>query len=72
MCRLNIILRQWFPLSDGLTELPYFYVPMQILLIVDIVLLTMTALKIRKTKKETAMLKHSDTDKLSDAKDQKR
>ncbi|KAJ8927957.1 hypothetical protein NQ314_019590 [Rhamnusium bicolor] len=48
-------------LEDKLPNLLYFYGPMAILITINIILFILTAVKIQKVKKETSMLKHSDS-----------
>ncbi|KAJ8915750.1 hypothetical protein NQ315_004562 [Exocentrus adspersus] len=48
-------------LRDGLPNLLYLYGPMAILITTNIILFILTAVKIQKVKKETSMLKHSDS-----------
>ncbi|XP_044254843.1 G-protein coupled receptor Mth2-like isoform X4 [Tribolium madens] len=52
-------------LKRGFPELLYFYGPMAILITINVVLFTITALKIRKIKRETAMLKKEDSKRHS-------
>ncbi|XP_045461959.1 G-protein coupled receptor Mth2-like isoform X1 [Harmonia axyridis] len=53
-------------IRDGLPMLLYFYGPMGILIISNVLLFALTALRIRKVKKDTAMLKHSGSKRHSD------
>ncbi|KAK9871569.1 hypothetical protein WA026_012950 [Henosepilachna vigintioctopunctata] len=53
-------------LRNGIPELLYFYGPMGIIIILNVVLFTLTAFKIRQVKKDTAMLKHSESKRHSD------
>lgn len=50
-------------LRDGYPNLWYFYGPMALLITINIILFILTAVKIQKVKKETSMLKHSDSKK---------
>ncbi|VEN35601.1 unnamed protein product [Callosobruchus maculatus] len=47
-------------LEDGYPQLFYLYLPMAILIGMNIILFILTAIKIQKVKMETAMLKHND------------
>ncbi|KAL3275853.1 hypothetical protein HHI36_020594 [Cryptolaemus montrouzieri] len=53
-------------IRNGMPQLLYFYGPMGLIIIFNVVLFTMTALKIRQVKKDTAMLKHSESKRHSD------
>ncbi|VEN35596.1 unnamed protein product [Callosobruchus maculatus] len=50
-------------LEDGYPQLFYLYLPMAILIGMNIILFILTAIKIQKVKMETAMLKHNDSRK---------
>ncbi|KAJ8952185.1 hypothetical protein NQ318_022635 [Aromia moschata] len=50
---------------DGIPNLLYFYGPMAVITLINIVLFILTAVKIQKVKKETSMLKHSDSKRHS-------
>ncbi|XP_018567317.1 G-protein coupled receptor Mth2-like isoform X4 [Anoplophora glabripennis] len=52
-------------LRDGLPNLLYFYGPMAILITVNVTLFILTAVKIQRVKKETSMLKQSDSKRHS-------
>ncbi|XP_018567275.1 G-protein coupled receptor Mth2-like [Anoplophora glabripennis] len=58
--------------GDGLPDLLYFYGPMAILIIVNVTLFILTAVKIQRIKKETSMLKQSDSKRHSYEDDKKK
>ncbi|XP_044763908.1 G-protein coupled receptor Mth2-like isoform X2 [Coccinella septempunctata] len=53
-------------IRNGIPQLLYFYGPMGIIIILNVVLFTLTAMRIRRVKKDTAMLKHSESKRHSD------
>ncbi|XP_066256048.1 G-protein coupled receptor Mth2-like isoform X2 [Euwallacea similis] len=59
-------------LGDGWANLWYFYLEAGILVLVNVIFFTFTALKIRKVKKETSMLKHNDSKRHSYEKDKQK
>nr|AXC32922.1 G-protein coupled receptor Mth-like 2-5 protein [Dastarcus helophoroides] len=59
-------------IRDGTPQLLYFYGPMGIVITINVILFALTALKIRKVKKDTSMLKHSDSKRHSYESDKQR
>ncbi|XP_066147742.1 probable G-protein coupled receptor Mth-like 10 isoform X9 [Euwallacea fornicatus] len=67
----NIGVKMCF-LNDGWANLWYFYLEAGILVLVNVIFFTLTALKIRKVKKETSMLNHNDSKRHSYEKDKQK
>ncbi|CAG9761418.1 unnamed protein product [Ceutorhynchus assimilis] len=59
-------------LGDGWPNLWYFYLEAGLLVLMNIIFFTLTALKIRQVKKETSMLKHNDSQRHSYEKDKQK
>ncbi|CAH1179454.1 unnamed protein product [Phaedon cochleariae] len=51
--------------EDGLPNLLYFYLPMAIVIVINIILFILTTIRIQKAKRETSMLKHTDSKRHS-------